>query len=310
MLLDWIAPPECPTEQAVVAQVTTLVGEPLAAQSLVVRARIERGATRRFRLDLRIGANEGSTRSLESDDCGELAQATALIVSFDLQSRAKAEQQKGLPPVGDAVPPPPTTATKPEPRRPEPDARRAKPDRAVPAEPPRPRTTAARFGIGAEGFVDAGSLPTGAWGAGIMAFVSQGRFRGELGAALWPRSQTLAKSEPGAGASVHLRTLGLRTCLTALSALHIDACLHAEGGIARATGFGISRPSASNGRWFAAFVGATARPFSWGGLVPRFTVELGAPVHYAEVIIEGVGPVHTPSPVVFRFGVGVESKLF
>ncbi len=318
MLLDWIAPPECPSEHAVVSQVTTLVGESLVAQPLVVRARVADGTTRRFRLDLRIGANEESSRTLESDDCGELAQATALIVSFDLQSRAKAaKSEEHATPDGGAPP----SAEGPAPERP-PSGENASAPRAL-AEAPAgtaapvsgrgsetasPRTTG--FGLGADFFADAGSLPAGAWGSGVMAFVTEGRFRGELGAALWPRTRALSSIQPGAGASLYLRTIGLRACLVAVPSLHIDTCLHLEGGSARTTGFGISRPTTSNGRWLATFLGATARPFAWGDLAPRFTVELGAPLHYATAAIVGLGDVYTPSPILFRVGVGLESKLF
>jgi len=312
MLLDWIAPPECPTEQAVVSQVTTLAGESLIAQPLVVRARVEHGTTRRFKLDLRIGADGEGSRTLESDDCGELAQATARIVSFDLQSRAKAARSEQPTPA-------PTTETTPaQPPSGDTGSTLHLPAAAPAVTPPPIRGRGAAsalprpavFGIGADVFMDAGSLPTGAWGSGVLAFFTQGRFRGEFGATLWPRTRALSSDQPGAGASLYLRTVGLRACLVALPSLHVDACLHAEGGSTRATGFGISRPSTSNGRWLATFVGLTARPSFWSDLAPRFTVELGAPVHYATVTIEGVGHVHAPSPVVLRVGFGLESKLF
>lgn len=314
MQLDWIAPPECPTEHAVVSQVTTLAGESLVTQPLVVRARVEHGTARRFRLDLRIGADGEGSRTLESDDCGELAQATALIVSFDLQSRAKAAKSEKP-----TAAPAPTTETKPE----QPPSGDAGSTLRLPAAAPAGMSPPIRgggdasalprpavFGIGADVFIDAGSLATGAWGSGVLAFFTQGPFRGEVGATLWPRTRALSSDQPGAGASLYLRTVGLRACLLAVPSLHVDACVHAEGGSTRATGFGISRPSTSNGRWLATFVGLTARPFAWSDLAPRFTVELGAPVHYTTVTIEGVGHVHAPSPVVFRVGFGLESKLF
>jgi hypothetical protein len=294
MLLEWIAPPECPTEHTVVSRVTTLVGEAVAAQPLSVHAKIEHGVERRFRLELHIGGPDERARVLESDDCGELAQATALIVSFDLQSHAK-ETQPASPPTG--APP-----TSPPSARPVTTKRQASP-----APPARSR---ASFGLGADVFVDAGSLPDGAWGSAVMGFFSQGSFRGELAAALWPRSLALSESHAGAGASVYLRTLGVRACLGPISALRLDACLHAEGGSSRTTGFGISRPSTSNGRWLATFIGLTAKPFEWAHLVPRFTFEVGTPLHYAAVTIDGLGEVYSPSPLVFRFGVGLETKLF
>lgn len=303
MLLDWIAPAECPSEQAVVSQVTALAGESLVAEPLVVRARVDHGVTRRFRLDLRIGADGESSRTLESDDCGELAQATALIVSFDLQSRAKTAKGEHPPAAEPRALPPGEEAERERP----PSGKAGSPGR-LPAKIP--AETRSAFGIGADAFVDAGSLPTGAWGSGVVAFFTEGVFRGELGATLWPRTQALSSTKPGAGASLYLRTIGLRGCLMVVPSLRVEGCLHVEGGSARATGFGISRPTTSNGRWLATFVGATARPFGWSEVAPRFTVEVGTPLHYAAVLIEGLGQVYTPSPVLFRVGVGVESKLF
>ncbi|MBX3208909.1 MAG: hypothetical protein KF764_28010 [Labilithrix sp.] len=294
-----------------VAQVTTMAGESLAAQPLVVRARIERGGARAFRLHLRVGAEGESSRTLESDDCSELAQATALIVSLDLQSRAKAEE-------AGRSKAPPATASEPErapsgeegvtARLPATAPAGRPPARGARAEPAHARATT--LGLGADLFADAGSLATAAWGSGVMAFFTQGPFRGELGAALWPRSRALASTQPGAGASLYLRTIGLRGCLNVAPSLHVEACIHAEGGSTRATGFGISRPTTSNGRWLATFVGLTARPFTWAELTPRFTVEIGTPLHYATVTIEGLGQVYAPSPVLLRLGVGLETKLF
>ncbi|MBX3213512.1 MAG: hypothetical protein KF850_15850 [Labilithrix sp.] len=307
MLLDWIAPPECPAEQAVVAQVTTMVGESLAAEPLVVHARIDRGGARAFQLHLRIGEEEESLRTLESDDCAELAQATALIVSLDLQSRAKAAAERPKAPAAteapqEGSPSGDATVTAPPPAR--------TPAEAPPARAGAPAPRAAAVGVGAELFADAGSLATTAWGSGVMAFFTQGPLRGELGATLWPRSRALASNHPGAGASLYLRTIGLRGCVSVAPSLHVDACIHAEGGSARATGFGISRPTTSNGRWLAAFAGLTARPVTWAELTPRFTVEIGTPLHFATVAIEGLGQVYAPSPVLLRVAAGLETKLF
>jgi hypothetical protein len=293
MLLEWTVPPECPREHAVVSQVTTLVGEAVAALPLPVRGRIEHGKERRFRLELHIGATDERGRVLESDDCNELAQATALIVSFDLQAHAKTVRPEP-PPEGPAVPPPQSTMPA------------AAANKRSPSPPSRPTS----FGLGADAFIDVGSLPRSAWGSGVTAFFTQGRFRGELAAALWPRSLALADTHPGGGASVYLRTVGVRACVDALPSMRLDACIHVEGGSMRTTGFGISRPSTSNGRWLGGFVGVTARPFEWGDLLPRFTLELGTPLNYAAVTIEGLGRVYAPSPLLLRFGVGIETKLF
>jgi len=286
MLLEWTAPPECPNEQLVTSQVSALAGETLARQPLSVRARIVAGNEHRYRLELRVATREEDARVIESDDCQKLAEATALIVSLHLSSRAKSESKDVN------VAPPPAAPLPPETRPPERAARRT------------------HGGLGVDVSGDLGTLPTIAWGAGFRGYVSRGLLRGELGAMLWPRSEATAQSPFGGGASISLRTLALAGCWTWEPRLGLSGCFRVEGGILHASGFGISRPSTSNGLWLAGFAGLTARLFTWGAIAPIVKVEVGMPVRYAAVEIERIGDVYTSSPVLLRFAIGAETKLF
>lgn len=305
MLLEWVVPAECPSEHEVVSHVRSLAGETTIAQPLHVWARIVRvegaeGEPLRWRLELRIGSQSEAPRVLESNECRKLAEATAFIVALDLQSRADAEAERVVPP-------------SPSPRAPLARPTNAKVAPALVA-PKRARSGASSpppyGGLGGDFVGDVGTLPSPAWAGSIFGYVGYGSFRGELSAALWPRNRASVSSPPGAGASISLRTVGLRACWTPLPMPWVDACLHVEGGVLHAAGFGIPRPSTPDGAWFNGLAGLTVRPLGEGPVRARATVELGVPLVYPTVIIDGIGQVYTPAPVVFRFAIGLETKLF
>lgn len=308
MLLDWVAPSECPSERDVVAHVTSLAGETVASQPLRVWARVVRlpEGTPRWRLDLRIGSEDEAPRILESSECRKLAEAAAFIVALDLQSRAEARER------GEAPATPPTPPTLPGPLSPSTTvggAPAAIPAVRPPLSPalPKPRV---HGGLGAEFGADLGTLPSFAWGGGFFGWMSHGPLRGELGVMLWPESRATVTIPRGAGASVSLREASARACWTPGFVPILDACLRLEGGVTHAAGFGIRRSVTSNAAWFAGLVGVTARPLEAGPFRPRLTVELGTPFVYSDVLIAGIGNVHSPGPLLFRFSIGLETKLF
>ena len=312
MFLEWSVPAECPSKLEVVEQVTALAGEaavalPVRVWARVVRAKEEEGEGSRWRLELRIGSERAEPRVLESDGCRKLAEATAFIVALDLHARAEHAEQPEQEEAAEVSPrapsEPPVVITPP---------RRAVPgETGAPSSPLRARADATHGGLGGDLVSDHGTLPTLAWAGSVHAYVAYGSFRAELGAALWPRSRAIAGSLHGAGASVTLRTVALRGCWTPTSVVRwIDGCLRVEAGGLHAAGYGIVRPTASDGLWLAGLAGLTARPDVAGPVGLRFTAELGVPLRYAPVTIEGIGEVYSPAPVVFRFAVGLESKLF
>ena len=310
MLLEWSVPAECPSKQDVVEQVTALAGEAAAALPLRVWARVVRvkqegraGEAPRWRLELRVGSERAEPRVLESDACRKLAEATAFIVALDLQARAeqveREQEHAAPPPAPPARPPAPLAPPSQEAAPPSPPAR----------GPHLPHV--AHAGLGSDLVSDVGTLPALAWAGSVFAYVAYGSFRGELSAALWPRSRAQAPSLRGAGASVNLRTVALRGCWTPTSVVPwVDGCLRVEAGVLHTAGYGIVLPATSDGPWLSALAGLTARPDVPGPVRPRFTVELGVPLRYAPVTIGGLGEVYSPAPVVFRVAVGLETKLF
>ncbi len=304
MLLEWNVPPECPSEPVVTAQVTAIVGEELARTPLLVRGLVSETVDHRYRLDLRVGPRAEIARIIESEDCEKLAEAAAVIVALDLQSRARDESTTT------AEPPrtgggPPLLEPRPAP------ARRSTHDasRVLTRDLSR-RARGIDGGLGADVAVDVGTLPMIGWAGGVHGFVRYGRARGEISAMLWPRSRADVSLLPGAGAYVSLRASSLAGCLTLLPAVELSTCLRVEGGHLRATGFGIRHPSTANGFWLGSFVGLAARPFEWNGIASRLNLELGTPLYYGDVGIERRGPVYTPSRALFRFVLSVETTLF
>lgn len=309
MLLEWAVPAECPSKQELTAQVNALAGETTAALPLRVWARIVRikeGEESQWRLELRVGSEREEPRVLESDDCRKLAEATAFIVALALQSHTVHEQEE-VPAPPPAAASPPAVPLAPPPRRAPP----AQSGAGAGSPPSRAPSDVLQGGLGADLVGDHGTLPALAWAGGIFAYVAHGPFRGELGATLWPRSRAPAVSLRGAGASVNLRTVAVRGCWTPTFVVSwVDACLRVEAGVLHTAGYGIARPATSDGLWLSGLAGLTARPGIPGPVGVRLTVELGTPLRYAPVTIGGIGEVYAPAPVLFRFAVGLESKLF
>lgn len=285
---------------------TSIAGEAMTAQPLRVWGRIVRvedrereGTPARWRLELRVGAESEPPRILESNECRKLAEATAFIVALDLQSRAAAEHPEQHPP---------TPAVPHAEREGRPSA--ARPATRRPTPPGGARAIVG--GLGGDLAGDHGTLPALGWSGGFFGYIGYGSWRAELGAAFWPRNRADDTSLRGAGASISLRVAGVRGCssLSFLSIDWIDACFRLEAGALHAAGYGILRPATSDGLWLAGLVGLTARVSEAGPLRVRGTVELGPPLRYPAVTIEGLGQVYAPAPLVVRLGFGLETRLF
>lgn len=215
-----IAPPGCPTEAEVIAQVEQLVGahgrtltRPLSAE-LVVRAERER-----FHLDLSWRtADAQAVRSIEGGSCAEVAQAAAVIVAL---AADPAEDQ----PAAAAVPAP--NEVTPTPIVAVPAASRAPTAPLEGEHDHRPRAgPSARVRARVAAVVDIGSLPRPAPGALLG---------GEL--ELMPASLVLdamtfmpVEHEVPAGAGLFwLSALSLKPCVPlALSRLAFLPCAAAE----------------------------------------------------------------------------------
>ena len=243
------------------SHLTALVSEALVRQPLYVRARVSRGTRHRYRLELRVGEEDETPRVIENDDCEKLAEATAIIVSFDLQSRARSEHGE----IGETEKRPERERFAREPRAEGTcfdDARRGLAKETRPRERSRESRRPRSRAVGAISarFRPSRGAPESTDSSGTAPFEPSSAPRSG-------REATAESSSPlGGGARFSLRTLALGGCMAWLPSHELAGCLRIEGGSMHATGFGISRPSWSDGAWVAGFLGIVARPFTWDAL--------------------------------------------
>lgn len=131
LTFTWSAPAACPSEKAVLAEITRLLGGSLARAQTAVTARgeITRQAPGEYRLSLSLtSAGVERTRELRSGSCAELGDAAALIVALAIDpsalssapevtpqpadpaakgGNATEQAQSAQPVIDDAAPPPP-----------------------------------------------------------------------------------------------------------------------------------------------------------------------------------------------------------
>ena len=180
----------------------------------------------------------------------------------------------------------------------------------VPRAPEPPPRLPLSFRVGVWGGADAGSLPGVSGGLGGAVALVVGRQRIEIGVAVRPGTEAHLAGRPTAGGSVDLVTGSLGTCRTLLAGrFEMAPCLSLEAGRMHAKGFGVSSPDEAEQPWIAASGGGlfTWWPASRFGVVAR--VDATVPLARPTFVLEGVGPVHTPSPVAGRLSAGVELRF-
>lgn len=219
------------------------------------------------------------------------------------------------PPNGDPAPPAPAArSTEPAPSRvgtASPRGPAAPPPgaSAPPVRPARgaPHATPIALRLAGWAGIDAGSLPAVAAGFGVVGALVYGAQRFEVSASVWPARAGTLVDRPSAGGDVGLFAGGAGTCRDLLDGpIELGPCAAIEIGQLYAEGFGVSAPDRATSVW-AAFRGGGAllwAPVARVGLTAR--VELAIPLLRPRFVLEGVGPVHSPSYVAARGSLGVE----
>jgi hypothetical protein len=340
--LEWHAPPACPARGAVLGEIDRLLGGAPpddVGRRLAAKAHITKAEDGSYRLTLRTrtAAGEGE-RALRAATCQELADVAALIIAlgFDPDAVAAQRERSAALPAGSAAAAPPPPALRPPPERgvelvpmPLPAALVANA-----ATPPRtgtvaPRTGPARqdgrlgarvaFGGGVGLGGDLGSLgepaaAVSAWGS----FWSE-RLRVDATFAYLPPVRVPIAARPTAGGALSLFAGGVAVCpalwpwraarpLWALP-FSLSACLGVEAGQIRAAGYGAERAGAGTALWLAPRAAASFVAAVNGPLAMRLDVGAAAPLVRPSFVLEHVGLVHRPSPVVGRAGVGLELRF-
>lgn len=323
--LSWRAPAGCPSEREVWAGVERRLGQPAGGlegpRALQVSAVIERLArpSARWRLTLRTtrlgGPRKGDRgeRVVEGASCADLGEAASLIVAmaFDPVAVALTEEraiavpasQPVLPPGPPVLAPPPhEPVMPPPPEPPPPEPTRPAPRSARPTSLERPKAL-----VSALALVDLGALPEPAPGLGVGLGVGWSRLRVEARFGLWPSSRRTLAS--GKGGELSLASGALAGCVRLLpprARVELASCAGLELGRIEGRGFGVTSPSAGDALWIAPELGLVGRVAvtPWLGL--RLDLRGAAPLARPDFVLSGVGVVHTSSPVVGRFGAGLE----
>ncbi|MFO0615686.1 MAG: hypothetical protein U0414_24035 [Polyangiaceae bacterium] len=283
--LLWYAPPGCPDQGSVLADIARLstrtgVGADATTISGVV---LESDRGWAVELSMARGAAPARHRHVEGSSCREVSDAAAVIVALALDTAA-AE--------ADEPPPPPT-----KPKTSTPEAPRTSPPTA-----PTPPAPAPSLPIGwrlvAFGGVDFAALPTPSPGGGVSGGITFGRNRVTLRASAWaPRPAYLASSASGADVGLYVGAAQYCRVLV-LGVVGLSACGAIEAGALVAESFGLRQDGAGTSAWFAPELSLSteihaAKHFTAAldvsGLVPtirdNFTVD--ADVVYRTSVIDG-----------------------
>lgn len=318
LALRWDAPPGCPDQAALRAEVTRLLGGAIPEGDPVSAEGSAREVEGGYRLVLRTRMNDApGERTLDADHCEELGDAAALILALLIDPEAVAEATPApieAPPAERPPPEPPPrvlevraeltepSATAPEarprrpPEEPEPDA---------PAEPRAPEPeTEGRVGVG--GGLDVGTVPgPSAWlwlEAGWGSPLVEGRLRAGV---VLPQT-ALRTPTATAGAEITSVSLDAQACVHPFEdARGIGGCGGLILGVSVAEGFGLDGVETGIGTYFGAIVSLRLawRPVQWIslGLDAALVIPFN-PLEFAVRAPGGDEVFHTQEPVSGRFG--------
>ena len=308
LTLEWRAPAECPAGKTVEREVSRLLGGAPAALPLTAVAEVTHDDARwRVQLRTRSAENTGD-RAIESDSCGELADATALVLAMAIDpARVAATRAAPVASAPDAgidpltsvkVTPPSTPATAP------PTPAATEPPSAPPRPPP-PRKT---FAIGPYLLGDVGTLPNPGVGPALAFAWTPGALRIQLKALFFPANT--ARLPFSRGGTFELFGADASGCYEVLlGVFELGPCLGVELGALKGTGFGVNKQTPALAFWAAPSVGGA---FAWRiGSSFALRLELAAlfPLQRPEFVLDGVGVVHRPAAVLGRGGLGAEIRF-
>jgi hypothetical protein len=294
--LGWHAPPECPSREAVLAEVARALAdsreEPVAVVAQVDIAILDNG---RWRAVMVIEAREAhDRRQFEAATCAELASAAALIVAVSLEGGAAR----------------PALAS---------GAARAAPKAARGTEPSRPPTGAWQFVAAVAGLIDAGTMPSVPAGGVELALgashgISKVRLYALAGVEGYP-AQTVPVGRNGERGRFSLGAVSARACASLVQGRFAwGPCLGAQIDVMGASGTGPSdsfQSGSVRSSWGAALGGAVA---SWS-VASRASIFARTEAVFSLrqtrfVLSPSNAPVHEPGRVAGRAAIGVELRFF
>ncbi|MEM9456363.1 MAG: hypothetical protein AAGF11_19430 [Myxococcota bacterium] len=306
--LRWSAPSGCPTPDELRDGIERRLGRELTPGEAQVDARVEpyQGG---YRLTLRTTTGDlVDGRTLDADDCGALADATALIVALAVDPVAVAgalELWRAAEAQTEAQPAPILPGPTP--------ARRSGPaDRPAESEPTPPAKERGLAGgvLRLTGGVGLGAVPGATGALSLAGGLRWRRARLELEGGYWiPRR---SEAIDGARVRVQLGTAGVRGCgVLSRDRLEAPLCGGVQLGGMRGAGEGTPDAQVAQGLWFALEAGVG---LSWW-FAPRWALAGGfsaaVPLVQPGFDLDTDPPVRLfePSSVAGRLWLGIELRL-
>jgi len=267
--LEWEAPPPCPGQAEVVAEVARLVGRRPrvpADRLLVVRARASAAPDGSWQLQMILATRDGiRERTLKSRSCAEVADAAALIMAM-------------------AIDPAAALAARPQP--PEPG----------PAPEARSWFAVVRGGAAA----DAGMLPGLGPGVIFGAGAALGGFSIEAQAAYWPPRRADLPGRPGVGGELRAWSGGLQASWWRRARVEGGLVAGVDAALYTGTGYGVTDRATAH----ALSLGVVAGPAVRWRIGERFALRLdsglGLMIIRPRFTLQDLGTVFQPGALVGR----------
>jgi hypothetical protein len=318
--LVWSAPPGCPREAAVRAEVERLVGRGAraGAEAPVHAAALVTYDQRRWRATIAITGADASPRQreIEGETCAQVADAAAVIVALAIDPAAGSSLAAPPKPVASPpspplspppasppllVPQPPVQLTPLGPSAP------LSPVPPSPAPQSRPMSKRLALGIKAVGGVDIQSLSKPWLGVGLGGILGFSQNRIEIAMFGWLPEVVNMPRKPYVGAQISLFVGSARYCRTIVSGtLGLAGCGGMELGSIHAASFGVSSRSAGSAFWLAPGLGLVGLLSSSRHLALSFELAGVAPSFRRSFWITGLGEVYRPPELTVRAVMGAE----
>jgi hypothetical protein len=323
--LSWEGPAGCASRDALSFELERALGVPLeSAGRLKFHVRVERSksmASARLEVSsVHAPEDRAKQRLLVADDCSTLVDTLAIAIGLAIGA---SEMQRSAVAAGvgagaasspaaslEAGTPRAQTSSSP------PDDQRADEPADEPARDDESRRSAGlRPSVFLDVVGDGGALPHPALGATLgLAFHGQRVAARASGTLLLDQSVRLASPERSGGAELGLRFGTLQGCTDVLGALPrrwtLPLCAGVDVGQLWGEGVGVARARRATSWWIAprldaglfwAIPGTTLRAGGW--------LTASAPLQRDEFVVDEVGAVHRPGPLVGRLAVGIDASL-
>jgi hypothetical protein len=315
--LSWNAPPGCSDSAEILKHVADLRGGTTTAERMSAVANVTLDQTSGiWSLQITTNFADGThgERQIQAESCKAAADATASILALALTARATEMAASSSPPTATAT----TTSDI--------DASAPVADASVPAQdadagptsggddlvrqplgptPPAERNPLHLYIAGFFGGT-VGDLPSIGLGGGGAFGVSYRFVRAELYGDDYAFGRT--RFADNGAANFQVFSAGARTCLSFGDSFSVGPCAAFELGSMAGQSFNVTTPSSGTALVVNGFLGAL-------GTVPldknrrfalRALLEIGASFEQPQFVLDGVGFVHQPAPVLGRGTIGAE----